>query len=207
MKRTIVLIAMAIAWVAAIAQSADPHMYMRAETGTRDLFGDDGPRGVQFGAEGGVKLFKGLYLGLSMDYYTSKLNGDIWTQINTEGYNGDAWVMASPINTNYRTRSNFSGRIVVAYDVLHFIRGNRWLEFSPEIGFGFYRKSEMWYIQNNNAQPVMMSNKLKEDSGIEFTIGGRIDVRLPKSWAVGVFARYGTGNDSWPVGLAVTKTF
>lgn len=207
MKRALVLIAMAIAWVAAAAQGADPHMYMRAEVGTRELFGDDGPQGVQFGAEGGVKLFKGLYLGLAMDYYTSKLNGDISAQITTEGYHGDAWVMATPRNTNYRTSSNFSGRLVVAYDVLHFIRSNRWVEFSPEIGFGFYRKSEMWYIQNNNVQPEMLDTKLNEDSGIEFTIGGRIDVKLPKSWAVGVFARFGTGNDNWPVGLAVTKTF
>lgn len=208
MKRTILLIAVAIAWLAAAAQSADPHMYMRAEIGMRDPFTNDDVYGVQFGAEGGVKLFRSLTLGLAMDYYTSTLNGEIDATVIAKGYPEDAYVMFTRGNVDYRVRSGFSGRLVIAYDILNFIPGNRWVEFSPEIGLGFFRKSETWYIERSISDiPWKLNAMVKDRFSLLFTLGGRIDVKLPKGWAVGVFARYDTYDYNWPIGLAVSKTF
>lgn len=207
MKKIIGIFAMlAIAWVGVCAQGANPHLYMRAEGGTRQLF-SHGPTGVQFGAEGGVTWLNGLSLGLTMDYYTSKFNGEIDASVSVHGNLSFASVETTRMGADFHSHTNFSVRLVAAYDLLRFIPENRWVELSPEIGFGMYHNSEMMFFEGGTEHETLRTDQ-QEGYGVVFTLGGRVDVKLPKGWKVGVFTRYYTGT---PIhtssGLAITKTF
>ena len=180
MKRIYIIIAVMLMGMAARAQEGKPFVTASLGTqGTGDVF-----RGAAVSLGAGYN-WKGLDMGLALDYYSDKWGKGSLNYVN---------IMTDPsaytIMQTYNGKQQSKGmtlRLVLAYDPLRFIRGNWRHHLRPTLGLGYSQRSDFGSWTTSGATWERLEMREQTQSGFEISLGIAYDFNITRHWAVGAF--------------------
>lgn len=180
MKRIYIIIAVMLMSMAAMAQEGKPFVTASLGTqGTGDVFGG---AAVSLGA--GYN-WKGLDMGLALDYYNDKWGKGSLNYVNIMTGQND--YSMTQIYNGKQQNTGMTLRLVLAYDPLRFIRGNWRHHLRPTLGLGYSHRTDSYSWKQDDGTWQRLEMREQTQSGFELSLGIAYDFNITRHWSVGAY--------------------